>query len=143
VNERKPWTAEARAAASARMKAIIAARGGKTNFQVGAKRKKGPMKKRKHWTQTPEGRKRMSAAIKAQHRAKRERGLAIVNGHNGVGPSSAPTMVKSARGFAKDAVKHLAILGAKQRASELQRELDTLQMFIRSGEGNVKSGGRS
>lgn len=145
-------TPEGRKQASDRMKAIIAARGGKTNFMLGKERQKKMPKRHQHWTQTPKGRKRM-AEIQRMGAVQRKRTAAYarkngVNGHATIdATTSAITIKKSARGFAKDAVKHLAIVGAKQRLLDidrehqtLDRERDMLLIFIRSGEGAVKSG---
>jgi hypothetical protein len=140
VKGRTPWTAAQREAASQRMKAIIASRGGKTNFMLGhTSNGKGPMATQKHWTQTPEGRKRMAQIQKKAARARKEARMHL-NGHSvEMVPPQAPLLLKHARGFAKDTVKQFAIAGAKQRLREVEAERETLLIFIRSGEGAVKS----
>ena len=76
----------------------------------------------KHWTQTPEGKRKMAAV---QKKAWASRRIAMAKKAE---PAPAPR--KSHRALAKDRVYELTLKGARARISELREELEELETFV-------------
>lgn len=81
------------------------------------------VKKKPHWTQTPEGKERMAVSQRVAWQVRKQKKAAKGNGH-----AVAPT--KSGRTLAKEAVNELAIIGAKTKLARLESEAETLRLFI-------------
>ncbi len=103
-------------------------------------------KQKPHWTQTPEGREKMSRVMKAWHgtakRTKKRPALEAVNGHAAPAPLEVhvdhpgPTIDvhPTNRRVLKTTIQRWQVEGAKADLARLRAECQAIEMFIKAAE---------